>query len=169
MWCGTVEQVLKHWTETVHLAEWKNLKNEGEEMKTLQYTGFTGKQCNCQYKVGTVDDHLAVVFVQGASNQTSITNMIEVLASKVLGEDLAGKIPESVRFFEYYPPPSKPIVEWQEVIFDECTEVSKDKGMLAKLLSFAKNERQPKTWIVDSPRWKPVPAALVAQLTAFIK
>ncbi|MDA8445626.1 hypothetical protein [Paracidovorax valerianellae] len=137
-------------------------------MKTLQYIGFTGKQCSCQYKVGTVANDLIVVFVQGPLNQTSITNLIEVLASKVLGEDLSEENPQSVRFFEHYPHHLNPLREWQEVVFEERHEVAKDKGLMAKLLSFTKSENPQSTWIVDSPYWKPVPTALREQLAAFI-
>lgn len=138
-------------------------------MKTLQYVGFTGKQCSCQYKVGTVANDLVVVFVQGPLNQTTIANLIEVLASKVLGEDLSGTDPQSVRFFEHYPPHLAPLLGWQEVVFQERQEVAKDKGLMAKLLSFTQGQSPQSTWIVDNPHWKPVSPILEKGLAAFIQ
>ena len=58
-------------------------------MKTLNYQGFT-TPCSCQHTICDLAGKQVVVFVQGPLTNTSITNLIEVLASRVLSADLVG-------------------------------------------------------------------------------
>ena len=135
-------------------------------MKTLEYIGFSGTPCSCQYQIFEVDGQRSVIFVQGALTQTSITNLIEVLASKILSGDLFGFKPSEVRFFEHYPPRLQPLREWQEVIFAESMEVRRDGGLISKLLDAIQGKSPLTFWTVDDPRWKSVPPALASKLAA---
>lgn len=130
-----------------------------DAMKTLHYQGFTGKPCSCEYAIGRLGDKTAVVFVQGPLNQTSITNLIEVLASKVLCTDLTGTQPANVRFFEHYPPTLQPIVAWQEVVLRATSLLPKPGGLMAKFLGLFAGESGPDLWVVDEPVWGPIPPA----------
>lgn len=82
-----------------------------QPLAELHYQGFW-KPCACHYAITDLDGKPAVVFVQGPLTNTSITNMIEVLASLVLAKDLAGHRPDGVRFFEFYPPKLNPLRVW---------------------------------------------------------
>ena len=121
-------------------------------MKTLQYQGFT-KPSTCQYGIGDLQGKKAVVFVQGPLTNTSITNMIEVLASRVLCDDLIGTHPRDVRFFEHYPRALQPLAEWQEVTFEEHVELDPKLGLVAKLLELVRGPSEPTAWAVDKPLW----------------
>lgn len=137
-------------------------------MAHLEYIGFSGTTCSCDYAVGEIDGKKAVVFVQGHLTQTSITNMIEVLASKVLSAELAGTDPTEVRFFEHYPPHLKPLRVWQEVAFAERQKIEKRSGLLDKLLGALRSDKEPPSWTVDSPQWGTVSEPLAAKLKAIL-
>ena len=138
-------------------------------MKTLHYEGFTGKPCSCEYAIGRLGEKTVVVFVQGPLNQTSMTNLIEVLASKVLCTDLTGRQPAQVRFFEHYPPSLRPIVAWQEVTFLTSSLLPKPGGLMAKFLGLLAGESAPDSWVVVVPAWGPVPAADLVAVQALTK
>lgn len=130
-------------------------------MKVLEYVGFSNNVCKCQYAIGEEGGKTVVVFVQGPLTFTSITNMIEVLASRILCSDLAGTDPATVRFFEYYPPALKPLRVWQEVSFEEHNEVREEKGLVAKLLQVVTGPGEVKAWTVDKPVWRAIEGASV--------
>jgi hypothetical protein len=121
-------------------------------MQTMIYQGFANTS-ECQYAIGEEGGKKLVVFVQGPLTNTSITNMIEVLASRVLCADLAGTDPSDVRFFEYYPAHLNPIRAWQEVSFEERRPVDESTGLLAKLLQVLSGPTKPSAWCVDKPQW----------------
>lgn len=125
-----------------------------QPLTELRYQGFT-KPCACHYAIASLDGKPAVVFVQGPLTNTSITNMIEVLASLVLAKDLAGHQPDAVRFFEYYPPKLNPLRVWQEVTFTESYPLKKPaQGLLAKVISMVAGDAEPEAWAVDGPQWQ---------------
>lgn len=121
-------------------------------MQTMTYQGVA-KASECQYAIGEEGGKKLVVFVQGPLSNTSITNMIEVLASRVLCADLAGTDPSDVRFFEHYPAHLEPIRAWQEVSFEERHPIDESTGLLAKLLQVLSGPEKPRAWCVDKPRW----------------
>lgn len=121
-------------------------------MKTLHYQGFE-KPCVCKYAIEEVDGKSCVLLVQGALGNTSITNMVEVLVSRILCDELAGMHPSEVRVFEHYPPSHQPIRAWQEVTFDEHIPIKADKGIFAKLLEVVAGPSSPEVWGVKNPVW----------------
>lgn len=87
------------------------------EAQRLQHSGFASPS-ECAYGVFDVDGMKWVIFVE-LHKGTSITNMIEHLATMVYNSDLSDVPPEQIRWFEYYTPKYQPIVDWQEVGFGE--------------------------------------------------
>lgn len=138
-------------------------------MKTLQYYGFTNKLCACDYLVAELDGQSVVVFKNGPLTQTSITNMIEVLASKVLANDLQGVDPHQVRFFEYYPPELQPLRVWQEVKFEEAYPLTVKTGLLTKLLQAVFPDESKPVWAVDVPVWQSVGDELRQRLERLVR
>lgn len=124
-------------------------------MKTLHYQGFS-KPCTCQYDIVDVNGKSCVLLVQGPLINTSITNMVEVLVSRILCHDLAGTNPSDIRVFEYYSPSLKPLRVWQEVFFEEHFQIKEDRGLLAKLLEAVVGTSETPTWGVDKPSWLPL-------------
>lgn len=121
-------------------------------MQTMTYPGLVNVS-ECQYAIGEDGGKKLVVFVQGPLANTSITNMIEVLASRVLCAELAGTDPSDVRFFEHYPAHLKPVRAWQEVSFKERTTIDASSGLLTKLLQVLSGPAKPNAWCVDKPQW----------------
>jgi hypothetical protein len=130
-------------------------------LKPLRYDGFV-EPSTCHYAIGELDGKPAVVFVQGPLSNTGITNVIEVLASRVLAAELAGRQPADVRFFEHYPPALNPIREWQEVTFKEVHPVpAPADGWIARLRALVAGERSPRSWAVAKPQWHPIATSRV--------
>ena len=98
---------------------------------------------------------------------TSITNSIEAIVGLMLRQDFAGLSPKSLRFFEYYPPNLKPIVDWQEVSFSETKShfLKNDLWSRATRKLFS---AEPDYWSVDHPSWSPVGPALKADLRRLV-
>lgn len=139
-------------------------------MKTLSYPGFTNKPCSCQYAIGALNGKPAVVFVQGPLSQTSITNQIEAIVSKLLAADLRGTRPDDVRFFEYYSPQLQPLRVWQEVTFEKQTQLKSRASLFTKLLEAIREEKDPGAfWRVDSPQWQPVHESDRVQLEKLVQ
>lgn len=132
-------------------------------MKALQHQGILPGALGLgtyQYAVGVDAGRRFVVFQQTADRtKTSITNLIEGLASQVLATDLAGVEPGLVDFYEFYPPHMSPIQEWQKVTFAEVGPVrNPPRGMLERIIRFALGlfgiEGKPDAWAVAKPQWE---------------
>ncbi len=139
-----------------------------ELMRTMEYTGFTNKTCFCRYQITEIDGQQIVIFEQSARIQTSITNVIEDLASQVLENDLRGTEPSEVRFFEYYPSHLRPLVDWQEVKFRDVDPVYKDIGLSEKIRALFGAKQSPERWSVEKPEWSPVSQKMKSQLQSVL-
>lgn len=137
-------------------------------MKTLQHQGFEPGARGLgtyQYAIGVAGGRRFVAFRQTeVAGKTSITNIIEGLASQVLANDLAGVAPDEVDFFEFYPPHLKPLQEWQKVTFDVAAPLYvKPKGFLRRvlwsLIRLIKGPGKPDAWAVTKPMWEPIASA----------
>lgn len=114
----------------------------------LTYNGFTDALCECNYIIETKDGRHTVIFIQTPRSKTSITNMIEVLASKILAHELTTIPPKDIEFYEYYDPSTKPIYSVRAVSFSD----THCQIPLVKKI-FGVGGRNP-VWIVDSPLWR---------------
>lgn len=139
--------------------------------KSLAYGGFDDQPCFCDYLVIPENwlpgGRSGVIFIQRSPMATSITNSIEAIVGLMLQQDFLGVSPKSLRFFEYYPPNLKPIVDWQEVSFSETKShfLKNDLWSRATRKLFS---AEPDYWSVDHPSWSPVGPALKADLRRLV-
>ncbi|MDO8908000.1 MAG: hypothetical protein Q7W55_05800 [Pseudohongiella sp.] len=125
-------------------------------MKILNFKGFSNLPSSCEYAIGELDGHTAIVFYQRDVRGTSITNMIESLTMHVLAHELPGTPPESVRVFQHISPELKPAIEWQEVIFGSTGPIEADSSIVRGLVDiFTQSDSIPE-YFVDDPLWRQV-------------
>lgn len=73
------------------------------DMETYHYKGYSGCHSECGLDVHIRGDRAIVMFTELPTNPgTSITNMIEVLATQVYHERLRKLSPENIEFVEHY-------------------------------------------------------------------
>jgi hypothetical protein len=135
-------------------------------MKKLHYIGFSNQVCSCGYKTVTIDGRLCLIIQQTQDSTTSITNTIETLVSQILATDLLGTDPAELRVFEHYPANMKPIVEWQEVTFEEKHKRKPRRTIVQALVDLVSPTEQP--YVVWHPNWYGVSASMQAKLAAEI-
>jgi hypothetical protein len=140
-------------------------------MDKVIYTGFSGQRCACN--LATIPSNVlpggaaAFVFTQTHESTTSVTNCVEQISSVVLRTLAANTHPKQLRFFEYYPPASQPLIVWQEVTFAGIFDhFHVDTGWSRFMRRF--NKAQPDFWSVAEPIWHPVGRPLQAQLVEFL-
>lgn len=134
-------------------------------MKTINYSGFSNVPSSCQYGVGKVGGKDAVVFYQSKNPGTSITNMIEELSTSVLTTEFPGVHPANVRIFEHYDPADNPMIEWQEVRFEDSGIVD-NKSPLKKLVALLIPDKTTPKSYVGKPVWLKVSPEDSAQAAA---
>ena len=106
-------------------------------MKLIKFNGFSNTPSECYYSIIKFKDKDTVVFIQKNLKGTSITNMIEFLASTVVNDELADKDPKDILFFEYYVKELDPLVSWQRV---SLNEIKGSDGI----------------WVLSDPSWSRV-------------
>lgn len=128
-------------------------------MKTISAQDFLGNQSPYRYVTGKLAGRPVVVFIQDAPiRTTSITNLIEVLATKAVAVEFPNTDPSSVRFFEFYPPELNPMIDWQEVMFQECSLMNEPCTLLEKLAQLFVGTKE-QAWLLDKPQWhRPITA-----------
>jgi len=134
---------------------------------TLTYNGFTNAVCECDYIIEQSGDRYTVILIQTPKSKTSVTNMVEVLASKILAHELVGVNPSMVDFYEYYDPAMKPLYVMQRVSFKDAGIIN-PPGLWGKMLGIvsAKHEQ---AFAVDTPAWNPVSQEEHNKVSALIK
>lgn len=126
-------------------------------MDYLNYTGFTNQPCRCGYHIVELAGKQAVIFQQlDAAKNTSITNVVEALATQVLQGPLRGTNPKTLRFFEYYPAKMLPLSEWLEVSFEIMLPMYRYNNFAARIARMFGVGDGPVAWVVDGPVWHPV-------------
>ena len=125
--------------------------------------------CQCQYVVGTVNSRDAIVFIQGPLRNTSVTNVIEAITTKVLADSFPEVDPTTVDIYEHYPPHLRPIREWQKVEFEVYKEEESGfKGLILRVteMLFGPGSRH---YYVSHPVWSGISdSVLIAELQAVI-
>lgn len=134
---------------------------------TLTYNGFTNAVCEANYIIEQSGDRYTVVLIQTPKSWTSVTNMVEVLASKVLAHELVGVNPSMVDFYEYYDPSMKPLYVMQRVSFKDVGKIN-PPGLWSKMLGYVNAERET-TFAVDTPAWNPVSQEEHNKVSALVK
>lgn len=124
-------------------------------MKRIAVRDILGNTSSYCYVRGSLASHPAIVFVQGPqSRSTSITNLIEDLATAVVAVEFPGTEPSAVRFFEYYSPDQNPLFVWQEVVFEELVPQEGELGFFGKLAEMVFGKSPPSAWSLEKPQWR---------------
>lgn len=138
-------------------------------MYTYHYRGFHGTPSQCDICFGYINNQPALVFHQTTLTTTSITNVIEDLATYAMNAHWEGVDPNLIIVIEHYAPQLNPITEWQQVTFADAGLVD-DRGLadrvLDTLLPFVRKPRPMRT-VVANPQWNPMTPqmqALAAQV-----
>lgn len=127
-------------------------------MKPVQFPGLNGPH-ECHYAIGQYEGSTTIIFVQGPTATTSVTNAIEEIVNLVLPVEFPGLKPHRLRYFLHYPSPDG-LAEWQEVIFEVVQEIKrKDAGQSWLGELWREVRGAPKNasvgWHVASPVWEP--------------
>jgi len=124
-------------------------------MKRITVRDSLGDGSSYSYVSGTLSSNPVIIFAQNPqSRSTSITNLIEELATQALAAEFPGIAPSAIRFFEYYSPEQNPLFVWQEVVFEDHTPREEDKGVLGKFAELLFGKPPPSAWILGRPHWR---------------